>query len=137
MVGSFVTHGNENSTLMEPDENSKHLTANVKVGEDIVQAVWEKARIIPEVSPDRWRKDQNGAWIGRDKFNDSSLPLSFGWKLSYILPPEDGGPDEPENLKPLQWENAEATRRNAQRNVVTSDGYHNTYFANLKRFPSE
>lgn len=124
--------------MMEPNDDSIFYTSEQKVNEDVVQAVWEKAKIIPEVSPDRWRKDQNGAWIGRDKFNDASLPLSFGWKLCYILPPEDGGPDEPENLKPMQWENADAVRRKTQRNVVTSDGYHNTYFTSNKRFrPTE
>lgn len=119
---------------MEQDDDIVLSRSDLKVSEELIQAVWEKARVVQAVNPDRWRKDQNGAWIGRDKFNDASLPLSFGWKLSFILPPEDGGPVTPDNLKPMQWENAEAIRRRTQRNVVTSEEFHNTYFSNIKRF---
>ncbi len=68
----------------------------------VVQKVWEKAKPQPGYGPERWRKDECGAWIARDQYgNHGSI---YGWDVDHISPVSRGGGDEPSNLRPLQWE---------------------------------
>ena len=75
--------------------------------DELVQKVWEKGRVVPGADPNRWRKDECSAWIGRLEHGNRNSP--YGWEIDHISP---GGPDILSNLRPLQWQN----------NVSKSDG---------------
>ena len=68
--------------------------------EEIIQKVWGKAQIVPGANPNVWRKDQCGAWIGRQFYGDRNS--DYGWEIDHINP-NDG--DDLSNLRPLQWVN--------------------------------
>lgn len=68
--------------------------------EETIQRVWEKAQIVSGANPNVWRKDQCGAWIGRQSHGDRNS--DYGWEIDHIDP--DGG-DDLSNLRPLQWVN--------------------------------
>ncbi|MGE5621262.1 MAG: HNH endonuclease [archaeon] len=72
--------------------------------EDVVNAVWRKARTVPGADPEKIRKDPCGAWIERDKFG-VAVHKGTGWEIDHILPVERGGTDKLNNLQALQWEN--------------------------------
>jgi len=74
---------------------------------EIIQKVWEKAKIIPSNDPNEWRKDECEAWIARDEYGNRNS--QYGWEIDHISP---GGSDSISNLRPLQWGN----------NVDKSDG---------------
>lgn len=86
--------------------NLKKESIWMSFDEDMIQKVWEKGTVVPNYDEDKYRKDQCGAWIQRDKHGDRNH--KWGWEIDHIDP--DGG-DELSNLRPLQWEN----------NVATSD----------------
>lgn len=68
--------------------------------ENIIEAVWNKARKIP--NNDKWRKDACGAWIYKDSYG---LTSDGGWEIDHIYPKSMGGSDSLNNLQPLHWEN--------------------------------
>lgn len=79
--------------------------------QEIIQLVWQKARIVPGYDPTQFRKDACGAWITRDKYGDTTN--NFGWVIDHICPrsvleqhnvPETAINDII-NLQPLQWAN--------------------------------
>jgi hypothetical protein len=69
--------------------------------EEIVQTVWEKAKVIDANDSKMWRKDECGAWIQRMMYGDRSS--QYGWEIDHIDP---RGPDDSTNLCPLQWQNS-------------------------------
>ena len=75
--------------------------------EKVIQDVWEKGTIVANNDPQKWRKDQCGAWISRSKYGNRES--QYGWEIDHISP---GGGDYLSNLRPLQWQN----------NVDKSDG---------------
>jgi len=68
--------------------------------EEMIQKVWEKAKKVENFNPDEWRKDECGAWIGRNKYGNRDS--QYGWEIDHISP---DGADILSNLRPLQWEN--------------------------------
>lgn len=70
------------------------------IDENLVQAVWEKGRGMLERDTSEWRKDQCGAWINRQHYNNAKS--EYGWKIVNVKP---GSPDSPENLQPFHWRN--------------------------------
>lgn len=88
-----------------------------------IQKVWEKATVVANNNPDAWRKDQCGAWIGRDFYGDRQS--EYGWECDHIKPESKGGEEILSNIRPLQWEN-NASRQNGRLTpAVTADGVHN------------
>lgn len=84
--------------------------------EETIQKVWEKGKIVPDQKADQWRKDECGAWIGRQNYGKRDS--SYGWEIDHISP---GGPDILSNLRPLQWENnAEKSEGRLKCNVTAS-----------------
>jgi hypothetical protein len=71
------------------------------LSEQIMQAVWEKGTIVPGQSADLWRKDEHGAWMGREFYGNHDS--QYGWEIARINPQ---GMDEVSNLKPFQWQNS-------------------------------
>jgi len=67
---------------------------------EIIQEVWEKAKIDPNNDSNEWRKDECGAWIARDEYGNRNS--QYGWEIDHISP---GGDDSISNLRPLQWKN--------------------------------
>ena len=45
--------------------------------EQLVQQVWEKARVNSDVEMNQWREDECGAWIAREHYGD--IGSNFGW----------------------------------------------------------
>ena len=78
--------------------------------DEIISAVWKKATVVANNDPAVWRKDQCGAWIGFNFYGKRDS--EYGWEIDHIKPIANGGKDDLENLRPLQWQN----------NVEKSDG---------------
>lgn len=68
-------------------------------------AVWDKGQIVSGMDPKMWRKDQCGAYIKWDMYNDRSFQDNNGWEIDHIKPDSKGGLDIISNARPLQWYN--------------------------------
>jgi hypothetical protein len=67
---------------------------------DVVDKVWPHARVMTDLDPQTWRKDECGAWIRREHYGREDS--DFGWKIVNVAA---GGSDTVENLRPLQHAN--------------------------------
>lgn len=67
-----------------------------------VQAVWNKAGVLPGNNSAIWRVDACGAAINRYQYGKLN---QYGWEIDHINPVSNGGSDQMFNLQPLQWEN--------------------------------
>ena len=70
-------------------------------GNEMVQKVWEKGRVIAEQDPADWRQDECGAWMRREQYGQEAL--EYGWRIENV---SLGGPNELGNLRPLHCENS-------------------------------
>lgn len=70
--------------------------------EAVVNAVWQKATIVPGFDPWHARKDACGAWMVRTDYGKTT---QWGWEVDHTRPVAQGGTDDLSNLQPLQWEN--------------------------------
>ena len=91
-----------------------------------IQQVWEKGRIEDGRIPDKVRKDNCGAWMERGRHGDRES--IFGWEIDHIIPVADGGTNDIDNLRPLQWENNLARENDPKAPcAVTCLGEYNTH----------
>ena len=67
-----------------------------------IQAVWNKATIIPGYDPAQYRQDSCGAWIERSANGTTG---EWGWEIDHIKPVAKNGTDDLWNLQPLHWRN--------------------------------
>ena len=70
----------------------------------VIQAVWEKAVIVPGIDPAKIRRDACGAWIERHQY-EITVGNGTGWEIDHIRPVAQGGTEDLGNLQALQWEN--------------------------------
>lgn len=75
------------------------------ISKDLEQQVWEKGAVVPGRDPEKYRFDEAGAIIYRDKRNDTNM----AWEIDHIFPssflrffniPQDKI-DDIANLQPL------------------------------------
>ncbi len=85
-----------------------------------VQQVWEKAVTDSNNDPNKWRKDQCGAWIYRGAYGDRNS--EYGWEVDHIDP---NGRDGLSNLRPLQWKNNLDKGEGRLKCPVTANSVHN------------
>jgi hypothetical protein len=72
----------------------------MEINDAMIQAVWEKGRGIPDRDQNEWRKDQCGAWLHREQYNNEKS--EYGWKILNVVP---GGDIELQNLQPFHRKN--------------------------------
>lgn len=84
--------------------------------ENLIQAVWEKGRGMLDKDASEWRKDECGAWLHRQQYNNENS--EYGWKILNVKP---GEPDEPHNLQPFHWKNDFDIANNKPQCHVTAD----------------
>ena len=65
-----------------------------------IRAVWLRAYPAERGDPTKLRRDVTGHLIRFKEYGKRSL---LGWQITHILPPENGGTDDPTNLRPLHW----------------------------------
>jgi hypothetical protein len=68
--------------------------------EEIIQKIWEKGRATPDQDSTLWRKDQCGAWMMREVYEQEHS--EYGWKVRSILPGDSGAI---KHLRPFHREN--------------------------------
>jgi len=85
-----------------------------------IQNVWKKGSIVGNLNKDKYRKDQCGAWIQRDRYGNRNSTL--GWEIDHINPK---GGDGLSNLRPLQWKNNVTKGEGRLKCLVTAEGYSN------------
>ena len=90
------------------------------ISEKMIQDVWEKGIIVPMYDPQKWRKDQCGAWISHSQYGNRES--QYGWEIDHISP---GGADILSNLRPLQWQNNVAKSDGRLKVCVTAEGNKN------------
>lgn len=90
---------------------------------DELKAVWNKGRIIKGYPASQVRQDDCGAWIRWiDYDNRDSI---YGWQVDHIQLKSQGGSDDLENLRPLQWKNNEARQEGPLVKKVVAVGNRN------------
>ena len=85
-----------------------------------IQQVWLRGKEVSGQDATQWRKDDCGAWIGRQYYGNRSS--QYGWEIDHIKP---GGPDILPNLRLLQWENNVDKSDSRLKCNVTSSGNQN------------
>ncbi len=88
----------------------------MEYSEQLVQQVWEKARVNSDVEMNQWREDECGAWIARQHYRDTVS--NFGWTIINI---SAGGPDILENLRPFHHRNSYSIADQHAQCHVTAD----------------
>ncbi len=90
--------------------------SNMKYSEQLIQQVWEKGRAYGEISADKWREDECGAWISRPDYGNADS--EFGWKIVSVTP---GAQDTLENLRPFHHRNGYDLANHKAKRHVTAD----------------
>ena len=82
----------------------------------IIEAVWNKARTIPDQIPSEWRQDQCGAWLQWEKYNNPKA--EYGWKILNVTP---GIRKEIDDLQAFHWNNDYDIENNKPQCRVSAD----------------
>lgn len=94
-------------------------------GKEIIQQVWEKAKIDPNNDPNIFRKDYAGAWIRRMDYGIENA--KYGWVIDHLRPCDKGGTDNLKNLLPLHWKNKKQKGQDFPewKTIITSENNQN------------
>jgi hypothetical protein len=68
--------------------------------ESLVQSVWEKGRAMPGRDPMEWRRDQCGAWLHREQYENEDS--EYGWRILTVVA---GGGKDVDDLQPFHCGN--------------------------------
>lgn len=71
--------------------------------DEIINAVWKKAKTAEGYNPDLVRLDSCGALILKSEY--CNRESQFGWEIDHVFSKYRGGGDDLVNLRPMQWEN--------------------------------
>lgn len=98
--------------------------------DQIIQQVWDKARIVEGYNSETIRKDSCGAWIFR--FDYGNTDSIYGWEIDHVYPISKGGNDDLSNLRAFQWENNRAKGDDYPvfKVIVQSEGNENIHCEN-------
>lgn len=88
----------------------------MKWKQDLIESVWQHARVATDADPSVWRQDGCGAWIRREQFGHEGA--EFGWKIENV---SGGGPDILPNLRAFHVRNHFETSSKRPRCDVTAD----------------
>ncbi|MFT4313423.1 MAG: HNH endonuclease [Candidatus Woesearchaeota archaeon] len=91
------------------------------LNEEVIQQVWEKARITQNNDPKFWRKDSCNAWIKRVEYGNRES--QYGWEIDYI---DVDKPPSIENFQPLHWKNHVEKKHSQIVCHIASKGVENT-----------
>jgi len=80
----------------------------VDYSRDTVAKVWAKARPVYGVDPNKFRQDERGALISRERYACRWSPLGWEIEVAWDAAYEDRGA-EPQ-LAPVHWERARCER---------------------------
>ncbi len=86
-------------------------------------AVWNNAEQISSNDPNKFRKDQCGAWINWSEYGNRNS--QYGWEIDHINPVSHGGNDNVSNLRALHWQNNASRGDGRLTCAITSDGTKN------------
>jgi hypothetical protein len=84
--------------------------------EQLIQQVWEKTRVNPDIAMDKWREDECGAWIERERYGDRLS--QFGWVIINV---SAGGSDTLKNLRAFNHRNGYEVAVQQPKCQVTAD----------------
>ncbi len=91
--------------------------------EGVLRKVWERGTIMRDADPDIWRKDECGAWMRWDFYEERGS--QFGWEVDQIVSVTEGGGWDLSNLRPLQWWNKVSKRAGRLVCPMTASGRYN------------
>jgi len=83
---------------------------------EIVQQVWEKGRGTQDQEASMWRKDECGAWMKHDHYENAHS--EYGWRIENV---SVGLADVVDNLRPFQRQNAFDRANGRAKCHVTAD----------------
>lgn len=81
----------------------KHSNIMCNFDESTIEKVWRKGHVVVGRDENVWRKDDCGAWIHRREHGNRNNV--YGWEIDHKELVRDGGTDDLDNLRPLQWKN--------------------------------
>lgn len=84
--------------------------------DEMIQQVWEKSRATLDQDSAIWRRDECGAWMKRECYENERS--DYGWKIENV---SIGGPDILENLRPLHHQNTFDRANHRAKCRVTAD----------------
>jgi len=68
---------------------------------DIPSDIWRKGHPIDGYDPNKWRRDDFGKAMKYGEYGNRDS--DYGWEKDHIKPKADGGSDNLENLRPLNY----------------------------------